>query len=208
MMMRTVLLGCVLCAAACGGSDRQPANDPGSVATATPSNATVATTPANVNDPTLPSTSATPGGAASPSHPTAYSAAVDPNAPASPAPTTATWGPSGDAAGQRDPSAHDATTNADNTKINERDRHGTLTPMSQGNSADETKITAAIRRGLMSDKSLSFTAKNVKVITVGTKVTLRGPVNSDQEKQAIEAHAKQTAGVTDVDDQLEVKAQK
>jgi osmotically-inducible protein OsmY len=77
--------------------------------------------------------------------------------------------------------------------------------MNQGNSSDETKLTATIRRGLMGDKSLSFTAKHVKIITVGTKVTLRGPVNSDQEKAAVELRAKQTPGVTDVDDQLEVK---
>jgi hyperosmotically inducible protein len=57
----------------------------------------------------------------------------------------------------------------------------------------------------MSDKSLSFTAKNVKVITVGSKVTLRGPVKSDQEKAAIENAARQATGVTEVDDQLEVK---
>jgi hyperosmotically inducible periplasmic protein len=103
------------------------------------------------------------------------------------------------------PGAHDQTKNADNTKINDRDRHGALTPMNQGNSADETKITASIRKGLMGDSSLSFTAKNVKVITVGTKVTLRGPVSSDQEKSTIETRAKQTAGVTEVDNQLEVK---
>jgi hyperosmotically inducible periplasmic protein len=104
-----------------------------------------------------------------------------------------------------DPGAHDQTKNADNTKINDRDRHGALTPMDQGNSADELKITATIRKGMMGDSSLSFTAKNVKIITVGTKVTLRGPVTTDQEKAAIEARAKQTAGVTEVDDQLEIK---
>jgi osmotically-inducible protein OsmY len=57
----------------------------------------------------------------------------------------------------------------------------------------------------MGDRNLSFTAKNVKVITVGTKVTLRGPVKSDQERAAIETLAKQTTGVSKVDNQLEVK---
>jgi hyperosmotically inducible periplasmic protein len=103
------------------------------------------------------------------------------------------------------PGGADQTKNADNTKINDRDRHGALTPMNQGNSVAETKITAAIRRGIMSDKTLSFTAKNVKVITIGNRVTLRGPVKSDQEKVAIEVLAKQTDGVSEVDDQLEVK---
>ena len=59
--------------------------------------------------------------------------------------------------------------------------------------AAEIAITAAIReRG--GDKSLSFTAKNVKIITVGGKVTLRGPVKSDEEKSAIEAKAQGSAG--------------
>jgi hyperosmotically inducible protein len=122
-------------------------------------------------------------------------------APASPPPAP----PPADATVVDDPGSHDHTMSADNTKINDRDRHGTLTPMNQGNGKDEIKITAAIRRGLMGDKSLSFLAKNVKIITVGTKVTLRGPVKSDQEKATIESRAKQTPGVADVDDQLEVK---
>lgn len=99
----------------------------------------------------------------------------------------------------------DHTKGADNTKLNERDRHGTLTPLDQGNSVAETNITAAIRKGIMGDETLSFTGKNVKVITVGSKVTLRGPVQSDQAKAAIEALATQTAGVSAVDNQLEVK---
>lgn len=94
----------------------------------------------------------------------------------------------------------------DNTKVNERDRGSdTLTPMDQGNSGAETKISADIRRGIMSDDNLSFTAKNVKIITVGTKVTLRGPVNSGQERSTIEALAKRTAGVSEIDNQLEIK---
>ncbi len=94
--------------------------------------------------------------------------------------------------------------NADNTQINSRDRGETLTPMDQGNSRAETAITASIRRGLMRDDTLSFNAKNAKVITIGSKVTLRGPVRDAQEKSAIEAIAAQTAGVTEVVNQLEI----
>jgi osmotically-inducible protein OsmY len=103
------------------------------------------------------------------------------------------------------PGAGDNTGGADNTRLNARDRNGTLTPIDQGNSKAEIGITASIRRGVMGDHSLSFTAKNVKIITVGTRVTLRGPVKSDAERTEIENLARQTAGVTDVDDQLEVK---
>lgn len=104
-----------------------------------------------------------------------------------------------------DPGVADQTKSADNTKINERDRHATLTPMDQGNSGEERRITASIRKEIMADKTASSTEKNVKVITVGSKVTLRGPVKSDQDKSAIGAIASRTAGVTEVDNQLEVK---
>ncbi|MDP9149045.1 MAG: BON domain-containing protein [Myxococcota bacterium] len=93
----------------------------------------------------------------------------------------------------------------DNSAVNERDRHATLTPMDQGNKDGERQVTAAIRRTLMADKSLSFTAKNVKIITVGSRVTLRGTVKTDQERSTIETSARQTSGVTEVDDQIEVK---
>jgi osmotically-inducible protein OsmY len=56
----------------------------------------------------------------------------------------------------------------------------------------------------MANDQLSASAKNVKIITVNGKVTLRGPVNTDAEKEAI-ANAVQQSGVTDVDNQIEVK---
>jgi len=57
----------------------------------------------------------------------------------------------------------------------------------------------------VADKSLSTTAKNVKIITVNGVVTLRGPVNSPQEKETIEATAQHIAGTNTVDNQLEIK---
>jgi hyperosmotically inducible protein len=95
---------------------------------------------------------------------------------------------------------------ADNTGINKRDRSGaTMTPLDQGNNPTDLKITQTIRKAVMHDGSLSFTAKNVKIITSGAKVVLRGPVKSMEERADIEAKARATAGVTDVDDELEVK---
>ncbi len=93
----------------------------------------------------------------------------------------------------------------DDTRVNRPNRQATLTPMDQGNSGDELRITASIRRSLMGDSALSFTAKNVKIITVGTRVTLRGTVKNADERATIERRARDAAGVTDVDDQLEVK---
>jgi hyperosmotically inducible protein len=57
----------------------------------------------------------------------------------------------------------------------------------------------------MADSTLGFNAKNVKIITQGGKVTLRGPVSSDQERATVEAAAKRIAGDTQVDNQIEVK---
>ena len=94
---------------------------------------------------------------------------------------------------------------ADNTAKNVRERADTVTPMDQGNSAAETTITGDVRKALMEDESLSFDAKNVKVVTVGKRVTLRGPVMSAEEKSKVGAMAARTAGVADVDNQLEVK---
>jgi osmotically-inducible protein OsmY len=93
---------------------------------------------------------------------------------------------------------------ADSSGTNERDRRSTATPLDQGSSASETSITASIRRGIMADQNLSFDDKNVKVITVGSKVTLRGPVKSDQARVAIANIARRTSGVMEVDNQLEV----
>jgi osmotically-inducible protein OsmY len=94
----------------------------------------------------------------------------------------------------------------DNTKRNERDRDNAApTPGNQGNGESDLKITQRIRQAVMADGSLSFNAKNVKIITEGGKVTLRGPVKSDAERAAIEAAAKSVAGAGQVDNQIEVK---
>ncbi len=104
----------------------------------------------------------------------------------------------------REPTRSDVA--PDNTKVNERDRNSTaLTPLDQSNDKADLKITQQIRQAVMADGSLSFTAKNVKIITQGGKVTLRGPVNSEQERSNIEAAARKVAGVAQVDNQLEVK---
>jgi len=98
---------------------------------------------------------------------------------------------------------------ADNTAKNERDRSGdTLTSGDQSNSPEDIKITAAIRRAIVGEKSLSMTAKNVKIITAAGMVTLRGPVNSAEEKAMIAKLAQSAAGEAKIDNQLEVKASK
>lgn len=102
-----------------------------------------------------------------------------------------------------------ATPNADDTKKNERDRDSNaVTPFSQGNSKEDIDISAEIRRRVVHDGMLGTDAKNVKIITNGGVVTLRGPVASEAERKDIVAHARATTGVVDVQDQLEINDNK
>jgi hyperosmotically inducible protein len=198
--MKTTIIAvtCAIGSFACAGSSNPPAQDPSSANAETPGNPNASSTASTTFRTETTSTTA--------SKPPVQAGATSMMGPgssppvASPAPAPA-MGPSV----TTNPGAGDNTGGADNTRLNARDRNGTLTPIDQGNSKAEIGITASIRRGVMGDHSLSFTAKNVKIITVGTRVTLRGPVKSDAERTEIENLARQTAGVTDVDDQLEVK---
>jgi hyperosmotically inducible protein len=98
-----------------------------------------------------------------------------------------------------------AQTAPDNTGRNVRDRSGeTLTPGDQSESEADRTLTQRIRQAVVADDSLSTTAKNVKIITVNGVVTLRGPVNSTQEKANIDAKAQHIAGANKVDNQLEI----
>jgi hyperosmotically inducible periplasmic protein len=103
--------------------------------------------------------------------------------------------------------ATDATTEADNTRINVRDRQDqTLTPLNQGNSKADVATTAQIRKEILSAKNMSVNAQNVKIITINGQVTLRGPVNSAEEKRLIGEIADRSAHTGNVDNQLEVPA--
>jgi hyperosmotically inducible periplasmic protein len=57
----------------------------------------------------------------------------------------------------------------------------------------------------MDDKDLSTYAHNIKIVTRNGKVTLKGPVRSEEEKKAIEAKATQVAGAGNVSNSISVK---
>lgn len=92
----------------------------------------------------------------------------------------------------------------DNTGRNVRDRKATLTPGDQAENEADRTITQRIRQALMEDDTLSTNAKNVKIITINGVVTLRGPVNGDGEKAAIDKKAKAVQGVKQVDSYIEI----
>lgn len=56
----------------------------------------------------------------------------------------------------------------------------------------------------MKDKSLSAYAHNIKIVTQDGKVTLNGPVRSEEEKASIESKAVAIAGANNVTNQLDV----
>ncbi|MEO6927027.1 MAG: BON domain-containing protein [Rhodanobacter sp.] len=114
---------------------------------------------------------------------------------------------SGVCAQQTEPVAAASTTShTDNTAVNKRDRSSqTLTPADQPNNKTDVKLAAAVRRAIVKDDSLSTSAHNVKLIAANGVVTLRGPVDSADEKARIETIARGITGVTRVDNELDVK---
>jgi hyperosmotically inducible periplasmic protein len=68
--------------------------------------------------------------------------------------------------------------------------------------ASDREITQKIRKAINEDKSLATYAHNIKIITQDGKVTLRGPVRSEDEKNSLQAKA--VAGKEDVTNQLEI----
>ena len=104
---------------------------------------------------------------------------------------------------------HDGTLTSDdvdNTAINTVDgRDAMPVPTNQSNSTEALHTTANIRKAVLADKTLSVSAHNVKIVTNGSTVTLRGPVATAAEKERIAALARQNAPGKDVLDQLTIK---
>jgi hyperosmotically inducible protein len=106
----------------------------------------------------------------------------------------------------RDPAASDLT-ETDNTKRNSSEQNkDTDTAEKQSNSKDDLALTQKIRQAVMKDGSLSMNAKNVKIIAREGAISLKGPVDSQREKDTIATAAGEIAGKDKVDNQLEVKA--
>ena len=90
----------------------------------------------------------------------------------------------------------------DNTGTNKDDPMPTADQQKM-NPADRA-ITQKIRKAIHQDKTLSAYAHNIKVIAQDGKVTLRGPVRSEEEKNNLQAKAVAVAGAENVTNQLEI----
>ena len=105
--------------------------------------------------------------------------------------------------------AQDNAQQPDNTKVNERDRDKSQpTADQQSNDRSDLEITQQIRQSIMKDKTLSTYAHNVKIITEGGLVTLKGPVKSEEERSSIETKAAAIVGADKVTNELAVKSKK
>jgi hyperosmotically inducible protein len=109
-------------------------------------------------------------------------------------------------ASAQEPAQEPAAPQADNTKVNQRDRNSNeSTADQQKENRSDRDITQQIRKAIVKDKSLSSYAHNVKVITQNGMVTLKGPVRSEDEKMAVTVKAAEVAGQDKVTNQLDVK---
>ena len=96
-------------------------------------------------------------------------------------------------------------TGADNTAVNKRDQnHDTAMPTDQPNNKSDIEFAARVRNAIVNDDSLSTKAHNVKLVAAAGTVVLRGPVASAEEKAQVEKIVSGVAGVTRVDNQLDV----
>jgi osmotically-inducible protein OsmY len=97
----------------------------------------------------------------------------------------------------------------DNTKTNQRDRNKAEPTADRAkDNVNDREIMQKIRKSIMDDSSLSTYAHNVKVVSQHGKVTLKGPVRSEEEKKAVEQKATEVAGAGNVTDQMTVKPEK
>ncbi len=93
----------------------------------------------------------------------------------------------------------------DNSKTNQGDASkGAVTSDQQKTNPADRNISKQIRSAIYKDKSLSTYAHNIKVITQDGKVTLKGPVRTEDEKAGIAAKAVAVVGAENVTNQLEV----
>lgn len=109
--------------------------------------------------------------------------------------------------GQRLPAAFEvASAEVENSQQNLRDSEGTtLTPFDQSKGSEEdVEMTRRIRQSLMADKTLSLNAHNIKIVTLNGKATLRGPVETHDERRRILNMATLVVGLNNVINLLEV----
>jgi hyperosmotically inducible protein len=75
----------------------------------------------------------------------------------------------------------------------------------QSNAKSDRLLGASVRKAIVDDKNLSTYAHNVKIVTNNGHVTLKGPVQSEEEKQQVFNDATSATAPDRVINQLTVK---
>jgi hyperosmotically inducible protein len=78
----------------------------------------------------------------------------------------------------------------------------------QSNSKSDLELTQKIRQSIYADKSLSAAAHNVMIVTRDGKVTIRGAVYSENEKESVLDKANHIAGGANVSSEIQVASAK
>lgn len=90
----------------------------------------------------------------------------------------------------------------DNSKQN---KDQSATADNQPNAQADRTTTANVRKAIIADKNLSMYAHNVKILTRGGHVTLKGPVKSEEEKQQVATDAASAVSADNISNELTVK---
>ena len=90
---------------------------------------------------------------------------------------------------------------ADNTREN---KNNLPTADQQKETKGDRELAGKIRKAIVADKSLSTYAKNVKIIVQDGTVTLKGPVRSAEESQAIQAKAQELTSPSAIHNEMTV----
>ena len=100
---------------------------------------------------------------------------------------------------------------ADNTGLNARDTNAdgddprNWTAFDQSNDQADIDLVAKLRSEVLDIDDLSVNGRNIKIITNGGQVVLRGPVNSADERTAIETVVRRVADGQEIHNLLEVE---
>jgi osmotically-inducible protein OsmY len=97
---------------------------------------------------------------------------------------------------------------ADNTGANKGQPGASPTADQGKNNKSDLQTMQQIRKAVVADKTLSSYGHNVKIIARDGRVTLKGPVRSDAEKQSIEQKAIAVVGAGNVVNDMTIKAAK
>jgi osmotically-inducible protein OsmY len=74
-----------------------------------------------------------------------------------------------------------------------------------GEFAADRRATAEVRRRIAADETMSESARQVEVTTQGGVVTLRGPVETAEERTTLASLAESVPGVRRVEERLQVR---